>query len=365
MAMFLHNWWYVAAWSHQVPSGELVARRMLNEPIVLYRKKDGTISALEDRCCHRLAPLSRGRLEGDDLRCMYHGIKFAASGQCIEIPGQERIPAGVSVRTYPVVELDRWIWVWMGDVAQADASLIPRALGHDDTNYIIDTGELFYDANYQLIHDNLLDLTHLCYVHENTLGRNNPEWGRAHPIVESLRHGVRVARWIRNHTVPNYMPAPPGMRIDQWSTYDFVVPGVFLLATTLYPVGTADARPHGPIDLEPLYTSVTSQAVTPISDKETVYRYSGGQLLRHATEEAVKAQLAAFGVAFLEDKAMIEAQQKVINHSPGKWMMTLGFDRSVAQFRSLMADLISTETSPDRPRSVPSPAPVTSIAVGE
>jgi phenylpropionate dioxygenase-like ring-hydroxylating dioxygenase large terminal subunit len=364
--MFLHNWWYVAAWSHQVPSGERAARRILNEPIVLYRKKDGTISALEDRCCHRLAPLSRGRLEGDDLRCMYHGIKFAASGQCIEIPGQDRIPAGVAVRTYPVVEQDRWVWVWMGDAARADASLIPCALGHEDPNYIIDTGELFYDANYQLIHDNLLDLTHLGYVHENTLGRKNPEWGRAQPIVGPLPHGVRVARWIRNHTVPDYMLASPGMRIDQWSTYDFVVPGVFLLTTTLWPVGTADVHPHGPMDLEPLYTSVTSQAVTPISEKETIYRYSGGQPVKQgATEAAVRTQLASFGVAFLEDKAMIEAQQKVIDHSPERWMMTLGFDRSVAEFRRLIADLISTETSPDERRSVESPEPVTSMAAGK
>jgi vanillate O-demethylase monooxygenase subunit len=353
--MFLRNWWYVAAWSDQVGSSELVARKILNEPIVLYRKKDGTISALEDRCCHRFAPLSCGRLEGDDLRCMYHGIKFAASGQCVEIPGQERIPAGVSVRSYPVVEQDRWVWVWMGDVAKADASLIPRALGHEDADYIIDTGELFYDANYQLIHDNLLDLTHLSYVHEKTLGRKNMEWGRVQPIVGALPHGVRVARWIRNHTVPPYVSAQPDLRIDQWSTYDFVLPGVFLLSTTLYPVGTADAHPQGPPNLAPLYTTVTSQAVTPISEKETVYRYSGGQPIRQATEETVKTQLASFDVAFLEDKAMIEAQQKVIDQSPGTWMMTLGFDRSVAQFRRLLADLISAEAVPDEHRSLPSP----------
>jgi vanillate O-demethylase monooxygenase subunit len=356
--MFLHNWWYVAAWSHQVPSGELVARKILNEPIVLYRKKDGTISALEDRCCHRFAPLSRGRLEDDDLRCMYHGIKFAASGQCIEIPGQDRIPSGVAVRTYPVVEQDRWVWVWMGDVAQTDASLIPPALGHEDPDTIIDTGELFYNANYQLIHDNLLDLTHLAYVHENTLGRKNPEWGRAQPIIETLPHGVRVARWIRNHTAPDYFPAPPGTRIDQWSSYDFVVPGVFLLSSTSYPLGTADRYPHGPMDLEPMFTSITSQAVTPISEKETIYRYSGGQPVKHATEQTVKAQVAGFGVAFLEDKTMIEAQQKVIDQCPDRWMMTLGFDRSVAQYRRLMADLMNMEASASGRRSLHSSEPV-------
>jgi hypothetical protein len=176
---------------------------------------------------------------------------------------------------------------------------------------------------------------------------------------------VRIARWIRNHTLPDYIPAPPGMRVDQWATYDFVVPGVFLLSTTSYAVGTVDAHPHGPIDLEPLYTTITSQAVTPISEKETVYRYSGGLPAKQATEERVKVRVASLGVAFLEDKVMIESQQKGIDHSPGKRMMTLGFDRSVAQFRRLMADLISAEASPEGRRSLQSPEPVTSIAAGE
>ncbi len=95
--MFLRNCWYVAGWSHQFPKGALVGRTMLSEPIVLYRKADDTVVALEDRCCHRLAPLSLGRLEGDDLRCLYHGLKFAPSGKCIEIPGQTFVPGRAGV----------------------------------------------------------------------------------------------------------------------------------------------------------------------------------------------------------------------------------------------------------------------------
>lgn len=84
--MFLRNCWYVAGWSHHVTAGEIVARTVIGEPIVLYRTLDGAVTVLEDRCCHRFAPLSRGRLEGDDIRCMYHGLKFSASGICVEIP---------------------------------------------------------------------------------------------------------------------------------------------------------------------------------------------------------------------------------------------------------------------------------------
>jgi vanillate O-demethylase monooxygenase subunit len=346
--MFLRNWWYVAGWTHQIQPGEIVARTILGEPIILYRTASDNLAALEDRCCHRFAPLSRGRLEGDDIRCMYHGLKFAASGQCIEIPAQDSIPNGVKVRSYPVVEKDRWVWIWMGDAARADTALIPDAIGHTGSEYRIATGELRYDANYQLIHDNLLDLTHLSYVHENTLGRKSPTWGRAQPIVTQLERGVRVQRWLRDHPVAPYVPAPEGARRDQWASYDFVVPGVFLLTTSSFPVGTSDRFPLGPVDLEPEWVSVTSQAVTPITDRSTIYYYSGGQLSRHADDMGVQQQVKGFGVAFLEDKAMIEAQQRIVDTTHGKSMMTLTFDRSVAQFRRLMAGLIEAEAKSGR-----------------
>lgn len=344
--MFLRNWWYAAGWTHQIQPGEIVARTMLGEPIIVYRTGTGSVAALEDRCCHRFAPLSRGRLEGDDVRCMYHGMKFAASGQCIEIPAQDSIPAGVRIRAYPVVEKDQWVWVWMGDTSRADVSLIPTAIGHEGSEYKIAIGELRYAANYQLIHDNLLDLTHLSYVHQNTLGRNSPTWGQARPIVIPLERGVRVQRWLRNHPVAPYIPVMEGVRFDHWASYDFLVPGVFLLKTSLFPVGTSERFPMGPLDLEADYVSVTSQVVTPITEKETIYYYSGGQPRGQAEDALVQRQVEGFGVAFLEDKGMIEAQQKVLEATTGRSMMTLTFDRSVAIFRRLMAGLIEAETAP-------------------
>ncbi|RJG22067.1 Rieske 2Fe-2S domain-containing protein, partial [Massilia cavernae] len=122
---FLKNCWYVIGWSHEFPAEDLVARTALGEPLVIYRRTDGTPVVFEDRCCHRLAPLSLGQREGNDLRCMYHGLKFAPSGRCIEIPGQEKVPASYCVRSYPAVERASWLWVWMGDPEAADESLIP------------------------------------------------------------------------------------------------------------------------------------------------------------------------------------------------------------------------------------------------
>src|SRR5439155_14150388 len=119
---FLRNSWYVAAWDREVTRLPL-ARTFLDEPVVLYRTEDGSPVALEDRCCHRQLPLSMGKVEGNRLRCGYHGLKFNSSGLCIEIPGQVNVPPQARVRAFPTVERFNWLWIWMGDPAKADPTL--------------------------------------------------------------------------------------------------------------------------------------------------------------------------------------------------------------------------------------------------
>jgi phenylpropionate dioxygenase-like ring-hydroxylating dioxygenase large terminal subunit len=103
---FLKNFWYVAALSEEVQPGKPFGRIILNQPVVIYRKQDGTPVAFEDRCCHRHYPLSKGWVQADDLRCSYHGLKFGPDGKCIEIPGQTTIPRNCRVRAYPIIEKD-------------------------------------------------------------------------------------------------------------------------------------------------------------------------------------------------------------------------------------------------------------------
>src|SRR5689334_21222064 len=121
---FVRNAWYVAAWAHEITPERLAGVSVLNEPIVLWRSAEGKLVALEDRCVHRLAPLSLGRCERDRLRCSYHGLLYDRDGKVVEIPGQERIAPGLSVRKYPVIERHGWVWLWMGHSA-ADNSLLP------------------------------------------------------------------------------------------------------------------------------------------------------------------------------------------------------------------------------------------------
>src|SRR5690606_18653680 len=119
--MFVRNAWYVAATRQEV-SDKPLARTLLNEPVVLFLNGQAEICALEDRCCHRGAPLSLGEVTSAGVRCGYHGMEFDRSGRCVDIPGQERIPARAAVRSYPVAAKGDYVWIWMGDADKADAA---------------------------------------------------------------------------------------------------------------------------------------------------------------------------------------------------------------------------------------------------
>jgi phenylpropionate dioxygenase-like ring-hydroxylating dioxygenase large terminal subunit len=122
--MFLRNQWYVAAQPGEV-GREPLGRRILGDAIVLYRRQDGAPVAMQDQCPHRKYALSKGRVEGDEIRCLYHGVKFNCTGECTFIPGQDRIPEKLRARTYAVAEKYGWVWIWMGEPKRADPSLLP------------------------------------------------------------------------------------------------------------------------------------------------------------------------------------------------------------------------------------------------
>jgi vanillate O-demethylase monooxygenase subunit len=167
--MFIKNCWYAAGFPEEL-GRSLLARTYLGEPVVLYRKRDGKPVALEDRCAHRRLPLSMGRLIDDTLQCGYHGLIYDCAGACVAIPGQPRISPGTGVRAYPVVDRHAFTRIWMGDPAFADESLIPDYGGLDRPDWASSRIQFQVRAHYQLIIDNLLDLSHLAYVHATTTG---------------------------------------------------------------------------------------------------------------------------------------------------------------------------------------------------
>ena len=171
-APFLRNAWYVGAWSEELANGPF-ARTIMNEPIAFFRDATGKVNAIEDRCCHRGAALTDGKVVENGLQCGYHGLVFDGTGACVEIPGQDTVPPMARVKGYPVVERQEFVWIWMGDPALADEGKIIDWPFHDDANqHPHRKAVLHIKANYLMMIDNLMDLTHLGYVHSKTIGGN-------------------------------------------------------------------------------------------------------------------------------------------------------------------------------------------------
>ncbi len=338
MTVYARNAWYVAGWSTELETAKPFAVSILDEPIVIYRSESGALAALEDRCVHRLAPLSLGRCEGERLRCMYHGLLYDPDGKVAEIPGQELIPKNARVRSYPIVDRHSWLWVWMGDPARADEALIPPAVGLDHPDYILGHGQLDYEAEAQLINDNLLDFSHLTYVHANSFGAG-PQFAQSLPKLEPLERGVRYSRWTTDtHGQSSRKSDVP---VDSFMTYDFLVPGVLLMWSGNYPQGTAKKLEFGPPRLQDAQASVTftSQAVTPLGPKRARYFFSWGPRRGHGDEALRDSLMQLAGVAFGEDKAMIEAQQRVIDRTPEPRVMPTAHDKGVTLFNRLVERL--------------------------
>jgi phenylpropionate dioxygenase-like ring-hydroxylating dioxygenase large terminal subunit len=236
--MFLRNYWYVAATDAEVMRNPL-GRMILGEPVVFFRTEQGAPVAMEDRCAHRHLPLSMGKLVGDDLQCHYHGLRFGTDGRCVRIPGQDHIPHSARVRTYPVVERYHWLWIWMGDPALADPDKITDFHWFDDPNWGAKSSYLHVEANWQLVVDNLLDLTHLAFVHDTTIG-NLALAEHAKVKVDRAPNNVVVTRWIIDQDPPPTFQKVGKFagHVDRWQIIDFVPPAFLRLDVGATPTGT-------------------------------------------------------------------------------------------------------------------------------
>ena len=329
------NAWYVAGWSHDIDIGKPFAITILNDALVLYRTPAGKVVAMEDRCVHRLAPLSLGRCEGDRLRCMYHGLLFDTDGTVVEIPGQATIPPRAKVRTYPVADRHSWVWVWMGDPDKADEALIPEAVGLDHPDYILGHGQLDYEAEARLINDNLLDFSHLSFVHAESF-QSGPEFADSPATIKPVDRGIVYRRWTEN-TYGQSASRRSNEPMDNYMSYQFLVPGVLLMLTGVFPLGTAKACDFGEPDLAlGTQLSFTSQAVTPMTDKTSRYFFSWGPHVRTGNEAQRDQMMKLADMAFAEDKVMIEAQQRVIDRTANPVVMPTAHDRGVTLFNRLV-----------------------------
>lgn len=334
---YVRNAWYVAAWANELAEGKIASITILGEPIALYRTPERVV-ALEDRCVHRMAPLSLGRCEGERLRCMYHGLLFNPDGTVAEIPGQDVVPSNARVKAYPVAEAGSWIWIWMGDTTQADRDLIPAAIGPDHPDYIMGQGHLDYAAQARLINDNLLDFSHLSFVHAQSF-QAGPTFADSLPKIETLDRGVRVSRWTKNTIRPAGRSGDDP--VDIYMSYDFLIPGILLMWNGSFPVGTASRYDMGAPDYDLAIGGVTftSQAVTPMTENSARYFFCWGPHKAHGDAALRDVLMGIAEQAFGEDKVMIEAQNRVIRATPTPRIMPTAHDRSITIFNRMVEKL--------------------------
>lgn len=343
--MWIRNAWYVAAWADEVTADALLNRIYLGTPVILYRTADGGLVAMEDRCCHRHAPLSKGRLEGDDIRCMYHGLKFAPSGKCTEIPGEEKVPPQMKVATFPVAERDSLVWIWLGDPALANEGDIVHCPRLTEPGWRHQQGYLRYDTDYRLIVDNLLDLTHLAYVHAGTIGQGVA--GRVRPDVAAADHGLHIRHvWENDDPSPHHVRAGGfSGKIDRWNSYDWHLRGNLMVMDT----GVAAAGTGGPDgDRDGAMLIQHLSALTPETEHTTHYHFTSAYDFALDDDEIAAGFAASVVAAFHEDKDIIEAQQKVIDLEPSRPMMVAPFDGALTQIRRRIAEIVEQEAASGR-----------------
>jgi phenylpropionate dioxygenase-like ring-hydroxylating dioxygenase large terminal subunit len=339
--MFVRNAWYVAAWDHEVTRG-LTRRIILDEPVLLYRKDDGTAVALEDRCCHRQAPLSMGKLIGNIVQCPYHGLQFDSTGKCVRVPSQERIPPSAKVRAYPLVEKNHWLWIWTGDPAKADPALIEDFHWLDDPAWRYGGNYLHVDANYLLLVENLLDTTHLVFLHPNTLGTD--AFARSEFEVKRDGDRITVARWLMNELPAPFHKQmgdfPDGMKVDRWQITHFGPPSFVKLDVGSAPsgAGAREAADRG----KRWMNMYNLNAITPETDKTAHYFFA--QAYNFKLDERWVSDMLAKQIRdiFLEDMAMVKAQQVNMDLGPSP-VVNLGQDKAWVAMRQIIDRLIKEE----------------------
>ena len=314
---FLRNCWYVAALDTEVVRMQPIRRTILNEPIVLYRKRDGSPVALEDRCAHRQAPLSKGVVKGDVIECPYHGMRYGPDGKCVLVPSQDAIPPAAVVKSYPVVEKYKWIWIWMGNPAKADPDLIEDFHWRDDPGWQ-SKGELLpLKANYRLLVENLCDLTHVPFIHPTSLNETMIDRDEEIP-VNTFRSGqsVTVERWEFNKPAPSYFRTMAGLsrddKVDRWLNLIYTPPSFVRLDIGAAPAG--NGAKDGDRSAYP--TTRNMNAITPETDKTTHYFWANAINYDLEDESLMEIDYRMVHDAFLEDLEIIEAQQENMDARP-------------------------------------------------
>lgn len=335
---FLSNAWYMAAWSEEI-TATLLRRKIAGIPVVLFRLQNGRVAALEDRCPHRFAPLSLGTREGDAIRCGYHGLTFDATGACIRNPFSDRIPPGAQVRAFIIEERDHIVWLWTGKPEKADTAAIPRFDSLNAANGMPPLkGCMAMRANYEFGTDNLMDLSHIEFVHRGSFAGAGVIFAGKHEVREAGTE-LNSNWWMPGVLAPGHTFGiyPRDMRTDHWLDMRWQPPASMLLEIGATPVGAK--REDGVIVRQ-------AHIITPETEETSLYFWSTTRTTVTSTEEGDAMLRALMTQAFeVEDKPMIEAAYHNLNGEDfwARKPVFLGVDAGGARARRLIQRLKAAE----------------------
>lgn len=337
---FLKNVWYVAALEHELDAGPL-ARKICGEPILLTRLGDGTPSASSNRCPHRFAPLDQGKIVGDGvIQCPYHGLHFdVKTGACVHNPhGDGLIPRAARLLTYPVSIRHGALWIWMGEHTAADPNRIPDFSFISDEGMRTLAGLIPVNANYQLIADNLMDLSHVEYLHAGGLGSDAIKHGKHEVIQEG--DTVFSNRWCPDDLAPPVWDAlfdNYGKPVDHWLNMRWDPPGIMRLDVGVSPAGLG--REHG-------VWAYFNHFLTPETENSTHYFWSVSRPFKLHDTEIDQAIDSTVKIAFvMEDVPIIERVQVMMDGQDFDALrpVLLGVDTGALRARRVLKQLRERE----------------------
>lgn len=329
---FLQKAWYAAALSTEVNATDLFHRKILGRSVLMYRLQDGSAVALHDRCPHRFAPLSLGKRVGDEVACPYHALQFDGEGRCTRNPhGNGHIPKAAKVDRFALVERYGFLWIWM-DPSEPDLSLLPdysRLEEGPDTG--IGWTYMSLPVNYELIIDNVMDLSHIDHVHGEIITTR----GKLSPIIPQVREaGDSVSarwEWAQQPAMMIFAPFLPSPEAEARQYFDITwsAPANIQLtvAATQEESGFANA-----VDQYDLHTC------TPADAFHTHYFFATRRNHDEDNAEYNAVKIAGMHAAFEdEDGPLVQAVQREMGE---------------ADFFSLNPVLISNDVAPVKVRKL-------------
>ena len=340
--MILLNAWYVACTPQEIDDKPL-GRTICNQKLVFYRGADGQVTALDDWCPHRGAPLSLGRVVEGRLVCGYHGLVMGCDGKTVSMPGQ-RVRGFPPVRRYPAVERHGFVWVWPGDAALADPALIPECPWANHPEWAYGGGLYHIAADYRLMVDNLMDLTHETYVHATSIGQ--PEIDES-PCTTQVEGGeVVTSRFMNDIAAPPFWRMalranglPDDQKVDRWQICRFSLPSHVMIE-----VGVALAGRGGyQADKRDKVYSIVVDFITPESDTSMWYFWGMARNFR-PDDRSLTAQIRdGQGKIFAEDLEMLERQQANLSRWPERVLLKLNIDAGGVQARRMIEQAVARE----------------------